>query len=76
MSGSGLEENTINILKATAPLVAEHGATITSRFYEILFHEHPEQKSVFNMSHHRPAKDGTKSSQVTNLSMFTQRYNF
>ena len=73
MSGSGgLEEKTINTLKATAPLVAENGTTITSRFYEMMFDEHPEQKNVFNMSHHRPAKDGKKSSQVGNVSLFIQ----
>ena len=71
MSASGLEENTIKILKATAPVVAEMGGAITTRMYQILFSEHPEQKSVFNMSHHRPGKDGKTSPQVGIIKIYT-----
>ena len=66
MAAMGLEEATINTVKATAPLVAENADAITTRFYNILFEEHPEVKSIFNMSHHRPGKDGKTSPQVTN----------
>ena len=64
MSGSGLGENTIRVLKTTAPVIAEHGENIISKFYDILFKEHPEQMSVFNMSHLRAGKDGKHSLQV------------
>ena len=66
MAAMGLEEATINTVKATAPLVAENANAITTRFYNILFDEHPEVKSMFNMSNHRPGKDGSTPPQVTN----------
>ncbi|RLN89085.1 hypothetical protein BBJ28_00014662 [Nothophytophthora sp. Chile5] len=44
---------TIAILKATAPVVKEHGTAITSTMYGIMFSENPEVQSLFNMSHHR-----------------------
>ena len=68
---SGLEENTIKILKATAPVIAEHGAIITNRFYEILFKEHPEQRNVFNMSNQRRGKDGKLGAQVKSLQKYS-----
>ena len=66
MAAMGLEEATIDTVKATAPLVAENANAITTRFYKILFDKHPEVKSMFNMSYHRPGKDGSTPPQVTN----------
>ena len=43
----GLSEKTIEICKATAPVIAEHGEAITTRMYEILFAEYPETKALF-----------------------------
>ncbi|KAE8952857.1 hypothetical protein PR003_g34196, partial [Phytophthora rubi] len=48
-------DTTIVILKATAPVVKEHGTEITSNMYRIMFSEFPEVKNLFNMSHHRVA---------------------
>ncbi len=45
-----ISQNTIDIVKATAPVLKEHGKTITSRMYEIMFATHPEVKSQFDMS--------------------------
>jgi nitric oxide dioxygenase len=42
---------TTTIVKATAPVLAEHGLAIIQRFYERLFQAHPELKNVFNMRH-------------------------
>jgi len=42
---------TIGIVKATAPVLAEHGYAIIERFYERLFREHAELKNLFNMRH-------------------------
>lgn len=42
---------TIEIVKATAPVLAEHGYAIIKRFYKRLFVAHPELKNVFNMGH-------------------------
>jgi nitric oxide dioxygenase len=41
----------ISIVKATAPVLAEHGYAIIQRFYQRLFEQHPELKNLFNMRH-------------------------
>ena len=41
------------IIKATAPVLAEHGYTITSTMYKNMFPKYPEVKSLFNQSHQR-----------------------
>ncbi len=46
-----LTSQTIQTVKATAPVLAEHGFAIISRFYERLFAAHPELMSLFNMRH-------------------------
>ncbi|MDR6858186.1 NO-inducible flavohemoprotein [Variovorax guangxiensis] len=46
-----LTPSTIATVKATAPVLAEHGFTIIQRFYERLFEAHPELKNLFNMRH-------------------------
>jgi len=43
----GLSEKTIEICKATAPVLTEHGEAITSKMYEILFRDYPETKELF-----------------------------
>lgn len=42
-----LSENTVNIVKATAPVVSQHAESITYKMYEILFDKHPELKELF-----------------------------
>jgi nitric oxide dioxygenase len=39
------------LVKATAPVFAEHGATITRHFYKRMFNAHPELKNLFNQAH-------------------------
>ncbi|SAL24154.1 nitric oxide dioxygenase [Caballeronia cordobensis] len=46
-----LTQKTKDIVKATAPVLAEHGYPIIQRFYSRLFQAHPELKNVFNMAH-------------------------
>lgn len=46
-----LTQGTKDIVKATAPVLAEHGYPIIRRFYTRLFEAHPELKNVFNMAH-------------------------
>jgi nitric oxide dioxygenase len=46
-----LTQRTKDIVKATAPVLAEHGYPIIQRFYLRLFEAHPELKNVFNMAH-------------------------
>lgn len=45
-----ISQQTIDIVKSTAPVLKEHGKTITKRMYEIMFATHPEVKSQFDMS--------------------------
>ncbi|KWE60980.1 dihydropteridine reductase [Burkholderia ubonensis] len=40
-------------VKATAPVLAEHGATITKHFYGRMFARHPELKNLFNQTHQK-----------------------
>lgn len=42
-----LSEKTIEICKATAPVLVEHGEAITTRMYQILFSNYPETKELF-----------------------------
>lgn len=46
-----LTQRTKDIVKATAPVLAEQGFPIIQRFYQRLFEAHPELKNVFNMAH-------------------------
>jgi len=42
-----LSQNTIDIVKATAPVLQAKGVEITTRMYERLFSEYPETKAFF-----------------------------
>lgn len=42
-----LSQSTIDICKATAPVLEVHGEAITTRMYEILFSTYPEIKPLF-----------------------------
>ncbi len=42
-----LSPTTVEIVKATAPVVAENAEKITTRMYEILFSEYPQTKILF-----------------------------
>jgi nitric oxide dioxygenase len=46
-----LSEQTIEIVKATAPAVAEHAEAITRRFYTLMFAGNPEVQAYFNQAH-------------------------
>lgn len=46
-----LTQKTKDIVKATAPVLAEHGYPIITCFYKRLLDAHPELKNVFNMAH-------------------------
>jgi nitric oxide dioxygenase len=46
-----LTQKTKDIVKATAPVLAQHGYDIIKCFYKRLFVAHPELKNVFNMAH-------------------------
>ena len=46
-----LSQSTIDIVKSTAPLIAEAGPSMTAHFYDCMFKHHPELKDVFSLTH-------------------------
>ena len=46
-----LTQSVRDTIKATVPVLAEHGRDIITRFYQNMLGEHPELKNVFNMAH-------------------------
>ncbi len=50
---SRLTNQMIQIVKSTVPIIKERGNEITSRFYELMFHHHPELKNIFNQTNQR-----------------------
>ena len=48
-----LTDNEINIIKSSAPALAEYGEQITGRFYQILLEKNPELKNIFNMTNQK-----------------------
>ncbi len=43
-----LSPTTIETVKATIPVLKEHGVAITSRMYDVLFDKYPETKDLFS----------------------------
>lgn len=43
-STTQLDQQTIELVKATVPILEERGDEITSRFYQMMFENHPELK--------------------------------
>ncbi|MEP2989775.1 MAG: NO-inducible flavohemoprotein [Parasphingorhabdus sp.] len=43
-----LSQNTIEIVKSTAPILQEHGETLTKHFYQRMFTHNPEVRPFFN----------------------------
>jgi hemoglobin-like flavoprotein len=74
-----ITQHTIDIVKSTAPIIKEHGKTITSRMYEIMFENHPEVKAQFDMSAQANGTQPTKlatavyayATQIDNLGALT-----
>ena len=50
---TALTADQIARVKATVPVLAVHGTTITKRFYKRMFAHHPELKNVFNQTHQK-----------------------
>lgn len=46
-----LSETTIQVIKSTAPILKEHGETLTRHFYARMFAKNPEVIPFFNPSH-------------------------
>lgn len=50
---TALTADQIARVKATVPVLAVHGTTITRHFYKRMFAHHPELKNVFNQTHQK-----------------------
>ena len=48
---TALTAEQVALVKATAPVFAEHGVTITKHFYKRMFNAHPELRNLFNQTH-------------------------
>lgn len=48
-----INPKTIELVKATAPVLKVHGEQITTVFYRRLFERHPDMKNIFNMTHQK-----------------------
>lgn len=46
-----LDPKKLEVIKATLPVVKEHGEAITKQFYKRMFKEHPELLNIFNQTH-------------------------
>lgn len=46
-----LTDEEIKIIQSTVPVLAEHGVTLTTKFYQRMLSAHPELKNVFNQAH-------------------------
>ncbi|MEZ0481866.1 NO-inducible flavohemoprotein [Planococcus sp. SSTMD024] len=54
-----LSEQTKTIVKSTAPVLAEHGKTITTVFYSNMFEAHPELLNIFNQANQKQGRQQT-----------------
>lgn len=51
-----LDRNTIEIIKSTVPVLEKHGETITTRFYQLMFGNHPELLNIFNHANQKQGR--------------------
>ncbi|TES52792.1 NO-inducible flavohemoprotein [Halalkalibacterium halodurans] len=56
MSTATLSQETKQIVKATVPILAEHGEAITKHFYKRMFSHHPELLNIFNQTHQKQGR--------------------
>ena len=54
-----LDQQTIEIIKSTVPVLQVHGKTITTVFYGMLFENHPDLLNIFNHANQRQGKQQT-----------------
>ena len=48
---ASLTPEQVQVIKATVPVLAQHGEAITTKFYADMLEAHPELKNVFNNTH-------------------------
>ncbi|MCE3047567.1 globin domain-containing protein [Helicobacter sp. faydin-H17] len=58
-----MDQNTIDIVKSTAPILKERGEEITQEFYRDMFERYPEVKPMFDMG---KQKNGSQPKALAN----------
>lgn len=51
-----LDQKTIEIIKSTVPVLEQYGEKITTRFYQLMFGNHPELLNVFNHANQKQGR--------------------
>ncbi|GHH96785.1 NO-inducible flavohemoprotein [Neobacillus kokaensis] len=51
-----LDQKTIDIVKSTVPVLEQHGEAITTRFYQLMFGNHPELLNIFNHANQKQGR--------------------
>lgn len=51
-----LDQKTIELVKSTVPVLEKHGETITTRFYQLMFGNHPELLNIFNHANQKQGR--------------------
>jgi nitric oxide dioxygenase len=51
-----LDKKSIEIIKSTVPVLEDHGEKITTRFYQLMFGNHPELLNIFNHANQKQGK--------------------
>lgn len=51
-----LDQITIEIIKSTVPVLEKHGEKITTRFYQLMFGNHPELLNIFNHANQKQGR--------------------
>lgn len=51
-----LDQKTIDIIKSTVPVLEKHGESITTRFYQLMFGNHPELLNIFNHANQKQGR--------------------
>jgi nitric oxide dioxygenase len=64
MKKDRLSQGTIDTVRATAPVLAEHGVAIVTVMYRNLFREDPEVKPYFNQANQSAGDEKTRASQI------------
>lgn len=66
-----LDQQTIDIVKSTVPVLEQHGKTITTTFYKNMFNAHPELLDVFN---HVNQSQGRQQTALANTVLAAAKY--
>lgn len=51
-----LSQKTIDIIKSTVPVLEQHGEKITTKFYQLMFGNHPELLNIFNHANQKQGR--------------------